>query len=96
MRALVSLFGVLMVIALMIKLIWWILGAVVLYVLFRIVRWQLRLDRARREAQARHAAEIAARAEQQHRWILQGDDCGIYGQYPVSDLFGERRGSLSR
>jgi hypothetical protein len=69
MRALVSLFGVLMVIALMIKLIWWILGAVVLYVLFRIVRWQLRLDRARRE--------------------------GIYGQYPVSDLFGERRGSLS-
>ena len=96
MRALVSLFGVLMVIALMINFIWWILGAVVLYVLFRIVRWQLRLDRARREAQARRAAEIAARAEQQHRWILQGDDRGIYGQYPVANLFSERRGSLSR
>jgi flagellin-like protein len=42
MRALVPLFGVLMLIALIIKLIWWILGAIVLYVLFRVGRSQLR------------------------------------------------------
>jgi hypothetical protein len=34
MRALASLFGMLMLVALIIRLIWWILGAVVLYVLF--------------------------------------------------------------
>jgi hypothetical protein len=91
MRALVSLFGVLMVIALIIKLIWWILGAIVLYVLFRVGRSQLRLARARREAAAGRAAQVAARAEQQHRWVLRGDDRGIYGEYPVADLFSKRR-----
>ncbi|MDT5343203.1 MAG: hypothetical protein QOE52_2387 [Mycobacterium sp.] len=91
MRALVPFFGVLMLIALIIKLIWWILGAIVLYVLFRVGRSQLRLARARREAESRRAAEVAARAEQQHRWTLQGDDRGIYGEYPVADLFGKRR-----
>ena len=63
MRALVSLFGVLMLIAVIIKLIWWILGAIVLYALFRIARAQLRADRARREAETRRAAQVAARAE---------------------------------
>ena len=91
MRTLAPLFGVLMLIALIIKLIWWILGAVVLYVLFRVARWQLRLARSRREAEARRGAQVAARAEQQHRWILQGDDRGIYGEYPVADLFSKRR-----
>lgn len=91
MRALVPLFGVLMLIALIIKLIWSILGAIVLYVLFRIGRSQLRLAGARREAESRRAAEVAARAEKQHRWTLQGDDCGIYGEYPVADLFSKRR-----
>ena len=91
MRALVSLFGLLMVIALIIKLICWILGAIVLYELFRIVRAQLRADRARREVEARRAAQVAARAEQQHRWVLQGDERGIYGEYPVADLFNKRR-----
>jgi hypothetical protein len=90
MRALVPLFGVLMVIALIIKLIWWILSAIVLYVLFRLGRSQLRLARTRRAAEARRAAEVALRAEQQHRWTLQGDDRGIYGEYPVADLFSKR------
>jgi hypothetical protein len=91
MRALVPFFGMLMVIALIIKLIWWILGAVVLYLLFRVGRSQLRAARASREAQARRAAQIAARAEQQHRWILRGDDRGTYGAYPPAHLFSKRR-----
>jgi flagellin-like protein len=96
MRALVPLFGVLMLIAVIIKFIWWILGAVVLYGLFRVGRSQLQLARARREAEARRAAEVAARAEQQHRWVLRGDDRGIYGEYPVADLFSKRHRSLLR
>jgi hypothetical protein len=48
MMALVPLFGMLMLIALIIKLIWWILGAVVLYLLFRVGRSQLRTAQASR------------------------------------------------
>ncbi len=91
MRTLASLFGFLMLIALIIKLIWWILGAIALFVLFCIVRVQLRAADARRAADAQRAAELAARAEQQHRWVLRGDERGTYGEYPVDDLFRERR-----
>jgi beta-lactamase regulating signal transducer with metallopeptidase domain len=91
MRTLTSFFGFLILVALIIRLIWWILGAVALVVLFHIVRDQLRAARARAEADARRAAQIAARAEQQHRWVLRGDERGVYGEYPVADLFRERR-----
>jgi uncharacterized membrane protein len=86
MRALVGLFGFLWFVAMIIKLIWFILGAVLLYALFVVVRHQLRLADDRREAEARHAAQVAARAEQQHHWVLQGDDRGVHGEYPVADL----------
>jgi type II secretory pathway pseudopilin PulG len=91
MRALVPFFGMLMVIALIIKLIWWILGAVVLYLLFRVGRSQLRAAQASRQAHARRVAQIAARAEQQHRWALRGDDRGTYGDYPPAHLLSKRR-----
>jgi uncharacterized membrane protein len=91
MRTLTSFFGILMLVALVIRLIWWILGVVVLVVLFHAVRAQLRAARARAEADSRRAAQIAARAEQQHRWVLRGDERGVYGEYPVADLFHERR-----
>jgi beta-lactamase regulating signal transducer with metallopeptidase domain len=93
MRTLTSFFGILMLIALIIRLIWWILGATVLVVLFYVIRAQLRAARARAEADARRAAQIAARAEQQHRWVLRGDERGVYGDYPVADVFRERRRS---
>jgi threonine/homoserine/homoserine lactone efflux protein len=89
MRALVGLFGILWFVAMIIKLIWWILGAVLLYAVFQVVRHQLRLADARREAEARHAAQVATRAEQQHRWVLQGDDRGVYGEYPVAEVFSK-------
>ena len=47
MRTLTSFFGILMLIALIIRLIWWILGAAVLVVLFYVIRAQLRAARAR-------------------------------------------------
>jgi hypothetical protein len=83
MRALVGFFGMIMLIGLTIKLIRWILGAVVLYGLFRVGCAQLRSAQAARAAKARRAAQISARADKRHRWVLRGDDRGIYGVYPV-------------
>lgn len=91
MRTVASFFGILMLIALIIKLIWWILGAIALAALFFVVRAQLRAARARREADAHHVAQLAARAEQQHRWVLRGDERGTYGEYPPANLFRQRR-----
>jgi hypothetical protein len=91
MRALVPLFGVMMLVALIIKLSWWILGAAVVYLTFRVVGSQLRLAQARRQAAARRDALTVARADRQHSWVLTGDDRGIYGDYPVIDLFDGRR-----
>ena len=66
-------------IGLIVKFIWWILGAAALVGLFFLVRAVVREDRKRREAYARYCAAIAARADQQHQWVMQGDDRGIYG-----------------
>ena len=39
---------------------------------------------AARRVDARHDARlvIAAHADQQHAWVLAGDDRGVYGQFP--------------
>jgi hypothetical protein len=31
-------------------------------------------------------AEIAARADQQHAWVMAGDERGMYGQFPPAAL----------
>jgi nitrate/nitrite transporter NarK len=93
MRALASFFGILLVLALIIKLICWILGVIVIVVPFRVVRAQARAAQAQREAAVRRAAQLAARADQQHRWVLRGDARGVYGEYPVADLFRAPRWS---
>jgi hypothetical protein len=93
MRALASFFGILLVCALIIKLICWIIGVIVIVVLFRVVRAQARAARVRKDAALRRAAQLAERADQQHRWVLRGDERGVYGEYPVPDLFRARRWS---
>ena len=74
-----SLLGLLLLIGIIVKFIWWILGAAVLVGLFffgqAIVRWYGK----RSAACARYRDGLAARADQQHNWVLQGDDGGIYG-----------------
>ena len=86
MRGFGSLFACLFVVALIIKFIWWILGAIAIVALFYLVRAIVRAHRAARLAHEKRCAEVASRAEQQHRWVLEGDDRGIYGQYPVPDI----------
>jgi len=33
-------------------------------------------------AEARRLAAVAKRADRQHRWVLAGDERGVYGAYP--------------
>ena len=74
--------GVLLIVAVVIimKFLWWILGAVAIIGVFYIVRAMVRAGgRERREPVARYNAEIAGRADQQHEWVMRGDDRGFYG-----------------
>jgi hypothetical protein len=83
MKSLAPLFGIMVIIGIIVKFFWWILGALILTGLFFLVRALAREDAIRRAATARRQAEIAARADTQHRWVLQGDDRGVYGDYPI-------------
>ncbi len=74
-----GLFGLLLLIGIIIKFIWWILGAVALVVVFFIGRAVVRWYDERRAAEARYRDGLAARADQQHNWVMQGDERGIYG-----------------
>ncbi|MEB4211461.1 hypothetical protein [Mycobacterium sp. 94-17] len=71
--------GLLLLIGVVIKFIWWILGAVALAGLFFLARALLRWYERRSAESAGRRRAIAARADQQHRWVLRGDDRGIYG-----------------
>jgi hypothetical protein len=30
--------------------------------------------------------ELAARADQQHDWVMEGDERGVYGEYPFAPI----------
>ena len=62
-----------------IKFIWWILGAVVVVGLFFLGRAIARWYGKRSAECARYWEGLAARADEQHNWVLRGDDRGIYG-----------------
>ncbi len=74
-----ALLGLLLLIAIIIKFIWWILGAVALVGLFFLGRAIASWYSKRSAAYARYREGVAARADQQHNWVLRGDDRGIYG-----------------
>ena len=71
--------GVLFIVGLIIKFIWWIVGAAALVGLFYLIRAILRANARQRATLAQRMNELAARADQQHNWVMQGDDRGIYG-----------------
>ena len=71
--------GVLFLIGLVIKFIWWILGALALVAAYYAIRAVVRQSEAATAARNRRMAELAARADQQHNWVMQGDDRGTYG-----------------
>ena len=74
-----AVFGVVLIIGLIIKFIWWILGAAALVGAFFLARAIARWYAEREAERARYRDALAARADQQHNWVLQGDDRGVYG-----------------
>lgn len=77
---LIGVIGLLFLIGLIIKYIWWILAAIGLILTFWIIAACIRRYQSVEAARQRRLAEIAARADQQHRWVLDGDQRGIYGE----------------
>ena len=74
-----GLFGLLLLIGIIIKFIWWIVGAVALVAAFFIGRAIVRWYDERRAVQERYRDGLAPRADQQHNWVMRGDERGIYG-----------------
>src|SRR6476619_7701723 len=74
-----DLIGVLFIIGLIIKFIWWIIGAAAHVGLFYLIWAILRANARQRAALTQRMNELAARADHQHNWVMQGDDRGIYG-----------------
>jgi hypothetical protein len=74
-----GLLGLLFLIAIIVKFFWWIVGALVLVGLVFLGRSIARRHRECAAEYARYTNALAARADEQHNWVLQGDDRGIYG-----------------
>jgi hypothetical protein len=91
-----GLIGVLLIIGLIIKFIWWIIGAAALVGLCFLIRAILRADARQRAIVAQRIDELAARADQQHNWVMQGDDRGIYGSHGADLMhYIERPGAVA-
>ena len=90
MRLLAQFVGVLLLVGFVGAYFWWIVAALAAVALVYFARrWWLAHRRRVAEREAEHAA-IAARADQQHAWVLAGDDRGVCGAYPPA-VTGFRR-----
>jgi hypothetical protein len=71
---------------------WLILAVVAAVALLWLLWFAVWLDRrlttrdATRAARAAALAAVAARADQQHAWVLAGDDRGTYGDYVPTQI----------
>lgn len=70
----------LLVVGLIIKYIWWIVGAGALIGLFFVGRAVAREVDKRRELAEEREFQLKRRADRQHRWMLTGDPRAVYGQ----------------
>ena len=60
----------------------WILAGIAAVALIALVFYLVHRSDKRRAADLEHVAAIARRADQQHTWVLAGDDRGVHGDYP--------------
>jgi hypothetical protein len=77
---------VLTIVGFIAKFFCWIVAVLAALVLFGLLLWLA--FRVARRVDAEHQAQAAlvARADQQHLWILAGDDRGLYGDYPPKQI----------
>jgi hypothetical protein len=80
MNALGQLIGALFVVGLIIRYFWWIVAVVAVVAA---VKWVPRVwarHQAAVEAWQAEPRAVAARADQQHAWVMAGEDRGVYGE----------------
>lgn len=76
-----QLLATLLIVGVLVAYFWWIAAALILIIGCKLAASAVRATRtAAVERRAQHAA-LAARAEEQHRWALEGDPRGTYGIY---------------
>lgn len=79
-------FVLLIVIGFIAKFIWWIVAVLGGLIVFGLLLWLIFYLERRTDARENARLAIIARADQQHAWVLAGDDRGIYGEHPPSTL----------
>jgi hypothetical protein len=67
----------------------WIAVAFGAAVLFGLLLWLAFHAGRRVDARERARLALAARADQQHGWVLADDDRGIYGDYVPTQIVGQ-------
>jgi lysylphosphatidylglycerol synthetase-like protein (DUF2156 family) len=79
MRTLAQFIGVLLLIGFVGAYFWWIIAIAAVAALVWMSQRAFREIAAAEAAEARRLAAVAKRADQQHSWVLAGDDRGMYG-----------------
>ena len=64
----------------------WILAALGSLLVFGLLLWLTFYIERRSDAQYEKRVALVARADQQHAWVLAGDDRGIYGDYVPTQI----------
>jgi hypothetical protein len=76
-----ALFVLLFVVGFIAKFFWWIVAVLGAIVLFRLLLWLASYVSDRLDERDAKRAALVARADQQHAWVLAGDDRGVHGEY---------------
>jgi hypothetical protein len=75
-------FVLLIVVGAIAEFIWWVAAAIAAMLLFGLLAWLAFYAARRVDARESGRLAVAARADEQHAWVLAGDDRGIYGNHP--------------
>ncbi|KUH93929.1 hypothetical protein AU188_07875 [Mycobacterium sp. IS-3022] len=71
----------------MLEMLPYLLAAVALVVIFKLLSLWYDATEDRRAAEAARAARLIAHADREHAQVQDGDVAGIYGAYPVPEDF---------
>jgi hypothetical protein len=77
---------VLLAVVFVVKFAWLLAAFAAVAVLGRMVGQLLRRRDNRAAMLRRRDAELCARADRQNAWVLAGDERGVYGLYPPTEL----------
>ena len=86
MRTIGQLVGVLLLVGVIGAYFWWIVAVAAGVGLIWMAQKAFREIEAEETDAARQRAALVLRADQQHAWVLAGDDRGTYGHYPPATI----------